>query len=167
MAAAIQPCWISIFMAMFADAVGVETTLFLAAFAASIIGAVFLVRFFLAMFRRAAVKRYLLQRGCAPIKVLWLIIAWRVPVKPSVWVMATAFRVIYSDPNRLVHNSYCWVGYDVGIVVAPIFSGFTRHIEFVKDDIIGELPLPQGWVSDEIVTKKLQENPRTDNPPGD
>jgi hypothetical protein len=156
-------------MAAFADPVALEATLFLAAFALSILGAVFLGRFLLAMFRRAAVKRYLRQRGCEPIKVRWLIFAWWcpwIPVRPSVWVLATAFRVIYSEPNRLIHKAYCWVGYDVSVVVAPIFSGFSRRIEWAKDEIIGELPLPEVWVSDEIVTKKLKENSQTDNSPG-
>jgi hypothetical protein len=126
-------------MAAFADPVAFEATLFLAAFALSVLGAVFLGQFLLAMFRRAAVKRYLRQRGCQPIKVRWLIFAWWcpwIPVGPSVWALATAFRVIYSEPNRLIHKAFCWVGYDVGVVVAPIFSGFSRRIEWVKDEII-------------------------------
>src|SRR5215831_9065330 len=102
-------------MAAFAITVDLEVTLFLAAFALSILGAVFLGLFLLAMFRRAAVKRYLRKRGCEPINVRWLIFAWGpwIPQGPSVWVMATAFRVIYSEPNRLIHKAFCWVGYDV------------------------------------------------------
>jgi hypothetical protein len=156
-------------VAVFGDSVDFEATLLLAAFAVSILGAVFSWRFLLAMFRRTAVKRYLWQRGWEPIKVRWLIFAWWcpwIPVGPSVWVLATAFRVIYSDRNRLIHKAYCWVGYDVGVVVAPIFSGFSRRIEWVKDETIGELPLPEVWVSDEVVIKKLKENSQTDNSPG-
>jgi hypothetical protein len=137
-------------MLAFAQTVEFETTLFLAAFALSILGAAFSGRFFLAMFRRAAIKRSLRQRGCTPIKVRWLIFAWSIPMRPSVWVLATAFRVIYSEPNRLIHKAYCWVGYNVGVLVAPIFSGFSRRIEWVKDEIMGELPPPEVWVSDEI-----------------
>jgi hypothetical protein len=134
-------------MAAFAITVELETTLFLVAFALSILGAVFLGQFFLAMFRRAAVNRYLRQRGCEPIKVRWLILAWWcpwIPVRPSVWLLTTAFRVIYADPNRLIHQAYCWTGYDVGALVAPIFSGCSRRIEWAKDEIIGELPLLEG-----------------------
>jgi hypothetical protein len=153
----------------FVHTVEFDATLLLAAFALSIFGAVFSGRLLLAMFRRGAVKRYLRQRGCAPIKVRWLILAWGcpwIPVSPSVWVLATAFRVIYSEPNRLIHKAYCWVGYDVGVVVAPIFSGFSRRIEWVKDEIIGELPSTEPRVSDEIAINKLDENPQTDNSPG-
>ena len=156
-------------MAAFADRVDFETALFLAAFALSILVAVFLGWFLLAMFRRAAVKRYLQQRGCKPIKVRWLLFAWWCPWIPlgrSAWVQATVFRVVYSEPNRLIHKAYCWVGYDVGVVVASIFSGFSRRIEWVKDEIIGELPLPEVWVSEEIITKKLEENSQIDNSPG-
>ena len=153
---------------MFADTIDFEATLFLAAFALSILGAVFLGRFLLAMFRRAAVKQYLRQRGWEPIKVRWLVFAWWcpwIPAGPSVWVLATAFRVIYSGPNRLIHQAYCWVGYDVVVLSAQIFSGFSLRIDWVKDEIIGELPLPEVWVSDEIVCKKLEGNSQSDNLP--
>jgi len=145
-------------MAVFADAIDLEVTLFLAAFALSILGAVFLWWFLLAMFRRVGVKRYLRQRGCEPMKIRWLIFAWWypwIPMGPSVWVMGTAFQVIYSDPNRFIHKAYCWVGYDVGLVFASLFSNssFPRRIEWVKDEIIGELPLPEVWVNDETIPR--------------
>jgi hypothetical protein len=145
-------------MATFADKAGFEITLLMAAFTLSILSAVFLVRFFFAMLRRAVVKRYLRQRGCTPINVRWLIIAWGIRQRPSVAVQAAAFRVIYAEANGLIHKAYCWVGYDVSVVVAPIFSRSPLQIEWVKDEIIGELPLAEVWVSDKVLTKKLKAN---------
>jgi len=41
------------------------------------------------------------------------------------------------------------------------------QIQWVKDEILGELPLPEVWVSDEIITNKLKDNPQTDRSPGE
>ena len=57
------------------------------------------------------------------------------------------------------------MGYDVVVLSAQIFSGFSLRIDWVKDEIIGELPLPEVWVSDEIVCKKLEGNSQSDNLP--
>lgn len=165
------PIGIPISMIAFAYSVEFETTLFLAAFAFSILSAVFLVKFLFAMIRRAAVKWHLRERGCEPIKVRWLVLAWFLPgirsPGTSVWVGATAFRVIYSGPDRCVHRTYCWVGYDVGLVVAPLWSllSYPLRIEWVKDEIIGQLPPTEVWVDDEIITKKLKDNSQTGNSP--
>lgn len=79
--------------------------------------------------------------------------------------MSKAFRVIYSDPNHLIHKAYCWAGYDVSIISAPIFTALTAplHIQWMKDEIIGEQPLPEVWVSDEIIRKKLKDSSRTED----
>jgi hypothetical protein len=50
---------------------------------------------------------------------------------------AMPFRVIYVDPSRFIHKAYCWVGRDL---YAPMFSPL--RIEWVKDEVIGELPVP-------------------------
>lgn len=140
---------IPILMTAFAYSVEFEAALFLAAFALGILGAVFSGKFLFAMIRRVAVQRDLRQRGCEPIKVRWLILGWFSPWTRSpgrsVWELATAFRVIYSDPNRFIHKAYCWVGYDLGLVTASLGSLLTYpcRIEWVKDEIIGELRLPE------------------------
>jgi hypothetical protein len=86
-----------------------------------------------AMFRRESVKRDLRERGCKPIRIWWTVIDWRVR-----WYDSVPFRVIYSDPNQFVHKACCWVGH--GLMASPFGP---RRVVWVKDEIIGEVPLPE------------------------
>jgi hypothetical protein len=125
-------------MAAFADSVDFETSLFMGAMVVIIPASIVLAMFPFAMLRREALKRHLRQQGCGPIQVRWLIWASWCPdsVVGLMDMFAMPFRVIYSDQNRCVHKAYCWIGQDLyARQPAP------RRIEWIKDEIIGKLPL--------------------------
>jgi hypothetical protein len=126
-------------------AIGVEAGVYFRI--AASIGIFVLLWFLVAMFRREAVKRDLRQRGCKPIRIWWLVFAWWSRLVDSV-----PFRVIYSDRNGFIHKAYCWVGHELfGSPFGP------RRVNWVKDEVIGQLPLPEAWVADEIIRPKLTE----------
>jgi hypothetical protein len=135
------------FAAIFA--ISVEAGVYLR-FAASL-GIFVLLWFLAAMFRREAVKRDLHQRGCKPIRVWWRVFAWWSP-----WYEGMPFRVIYSDQNGFIHKAYCWVGH--WLLDSP-FS--PRRVRWIKDKIIGELPLPEVWADSEILRPKLKDGNST------
>lgn len=66
-----------------------------------------LVLFLLAAFQREQVKRELDDRGCQPLHIWWRPAAYWLPW--ASYFAATAFRVIYSDNNGIVHKGYCFV----------------------------------------------------------
>lgn len=126
-------------MAVFRDNIDYQCLLFLVVFGLSLLCAGILALFPFAMLRRHAVKRCVSQRGCESKHVRWLVWASWCPVTPFSlldWA-AMPFRVIYVDPSRFIHKAYCWVGRDL---YAPMFSPL--RIEWVKDEVIGELPVP-------------------------
>lgn len=89
-----------------------------------------------AMLRREAVKRSLLERACEPLRIRWLVFAGWCPDSPLgllPWV-AMPFRVIYSDPSGLIHRAHCWVG--LNVYRDSPFS--PRRICWLKDEIIGQ-----------------------------
>ncbi len=126
-------------------AVSVEMGLYLRI--AASIGIFVLLWFLGAMFRREAVKRDLHQRGCKPIRIWWLVFAWWSP-----WYDSMPFRVIYSDQNGLIHKAHCWVGH--WLSDSPFGP---RRVNWVKDKVIGQLPLPEAWADNEIIHPKLPE----------
>lgn len=138
------------FMAMFS--ISVETGVFLRI--AASLGIFVFILYLVAMFRRESVKSDLLQRNCKPIRIWWIGCAWWSP-----WFDAMPFRVIYSDQNCFIHKAHCWVGHR--LFDSPFGP---RRVVWVKDNIVGELPLPEVWAESEIVRPKLnEENPQTDN----
>jgi hypothetical protein len=92
------------------------------------------------------VKRDLRQRGCKPIKIWWLVTAWWSP-----WLEAMPYRVIYSDSNGLIHKANCYVGHS--LLAMPLDL---PRVRWVKDEIIGRVPPPEVWVSEEILRQKLK-----------
>jgi hypothetical protein len=129
-------------MTMFA--ISVEAGVYLR-IAASL--SIFVLLWFLnAMFRREAVKRDLRQRGNKPKRIWWIVFAWWSP-----WFYTMPFRVIYSDQKGYVHKARCYV---FGLLAASYFG--SSRVKWFKDEIIGELPLPEVWASDEIIHPKLK-----------
>ena len=109
--------------------------LFVAVASVLLAGTGVMALFPVAMFRREAVKRYLLERGCQPRRVRWLVFTWWCPGSPKgllPWI-AMPFRVVYSDPNGFIHRANCWVGHEV---FDSLFS--PRRICWVKDEVVGE-----------------------------
>jgi hypothetical protein len=131
------------FVAIFADSIDLEIYLRMAA----VPGMVVLLWFLVVMFRREAVKRDLTQRGCKPKSIRWIVFAWWSP-----WYDATPFRVVYIGQDGSIHKAYCRVGH--WLMDSPISP---RRVRWIKDEIIGETPLPEVWASDEMITKKLKE----------
>jgi hypothetical protein len=114
---------------------------------AASLGIFVLLWFLAAMFRREAVKRDLRQRGCKPIRIWWLVFAWWSRLVDSV-----PFRVIYSDRNGFIHKAHCWVGHDLfGSPFGP------RRVTWVKDKVVGQLPMTEILVDNEIIGPKLAE----------
>ena len=124
------------FIAAFSHSVEFDTALFIAGMVVFIPASAVVAMFPFALLRREALKRYLRQRGCEPIQVRWLI--WRIWCPDAVVglmnMFTMPFRAIYADENRRIHKAYCWIGQDLYVrQPAP------RKIEWVKDEIIGEL----------------------------
>lgn len=114
---------------------------------AACLGIVVLLCLLAAMFRRESVKRDLRERGCKPIRIWWVVYtswAWTADRMP--------FRVIYSDQNHFIHKAYCWVGHR--LMDSPFGP---RRVTWVKDEITGELPLPEVYANDEIVRGQLED----------
>jgi hypothetical protein len=129
-------------VAIFADSIDLRIYLRIAA-----VLCIFVLAWFLAaMFRREAVKRDLRQRGCKP-KYIWgIVFAWWAPF------YEVPFRVVYFGPDGSIHKAYCWVGHWLfDLPFSPL------RVRWIKDEIVGEIPLPEVWASDEIITKKLKE----------
>jgi hypothetical protein len=120
---------------------------------AASLGIFVLIWFLGAMFRREVVKRDLRQRGCKPKRIWWIVFAWWSP-----WFYAMPFRVIYSDQNGYVHKARCYV---FGLLAASHFS--SSRVKWFKDEIIGELPLPEVFASNEIIRPKLNQSSQTEN----
>lgn len=94
-----------------------------------IVGFLFVGCFLRAMFRREAVKRELLERGCKLLHVWW------VPCHPvTFWPTChwgTPFRVIYRDPDEHSHRAYCCV---YAALNRTPFG--TRRVDWIKDETI-------------------------------
>lgn len=79
-----------------------------------------------AMFNREAVKRDLFERGCKPIHIWWVPLAYWTPL----WWIAVPFRVIYEDADGRLHKAYCRVYLELmGSPFGP------RRVEWVKDEL--------------------------------
>jgi hypothetical protein len=131
------------FLAIFAGSIDFGIYLRIAA----VLGIFVLLWFLAAMFRRETVKRDLRQRGCKPKYIWWMVFAWWSP-----WYDAMPFRVVYIGQDGSIHKAYCWVGH--WLMDSPISP---RRVRWIKDEIVGEIPLPEVWASDEIIRKKLKE----------
>jgi hypothetical protein len=130
----------------------VETGIYLRI--AASLGIFVLIWFLGAMFRREVVKRDLRQRGCKPKRIWWIVFAWWSP-----WFYAMPFRVIYSDQNGHVHKARCYV---FGLLATSRFG--SSRVKWFKDEIIGQLPLPEVWAADEVIRPKLTDQNFSDEP---
>jgi hypothetical protein len=115
---------------------------------AASLGIFILVWFLFAMFRRESVKRDLRQRGCKPIRIWWMVTAWWSPSLDGM-----PFRVTYSDSNHLIHKASCWVGHR--LMDSPLGA---RRVIWVRDEIIGEMPLPEVSADGGIDRRQLKDN---------
>jgi len=122
-------------MAMLVSTIDWDRWLFVGVASVLFLGVGIVALFPVAMFRRNAVKRHLLQRGCEPQHIRWLVFTWWCPDSPRgllPWI-AMPFRVIYSDSNGFVHRAHCWVGHEVfDSLLSP------RRVCWIKDEIVGE-----------------------------
>ncbi|MGO8764679.1 MAG: hypothetical protein ACLQSR_06035 [Limisphaerales bacterium] len=68
-----------------------------------------LLSFLAAMYQREQVKAELYNRGCAPLRIWWRPAAYWMCRYWFIWWFPTGFRVIYSDPEGMIHKGYCFV----------------------------------------------------------
>ncbi len=97
---------------------------------AATFGIVLVLCWLWAMFNRQAVKRGLLERGCQPIHIWWVPLAYWATALWVRWWTAVPFRVIYKDAEGRLHKAYCCVYQELmGSPFGP------RRIEWIKDEL--------------------------------
>lgn len=115
-----------------------------------------------ALFCREQVKKQIRSNGCQPLRVWWQPAAFWLWRSAAVFYhRPKAFRVWYADRQHFIHAAYCFVYCDW--LDNPLFG--PRKVRWVRDEVVGQLPLPQVWANDEIIHPKLKEqNFQVDNP---
>lgn len=121
-----------------------------------------------AIYCREQVKKQIRSNGCKPLHIWWQPAAfWLWRCAAVFYHRPKAFRVWYADRQHFIHAAYCFVYCDW--FDNPLFG--PRKVRWVRDEVVGQLPLPEVWASDEIIRPKLKEqNFQVDNPlktPGD
>ncbi len=114
-----------------------------------IAGCIALMLFLFAMFQREQVKRDLDERGCQPLHIWWRPMAYWLPWQ-SYWG-ATGFRVVYLDPNGLIHKGYCFVYRSF----LKDWQRGNRRVQWLADTRCNPSPTTEAWANNEILRRKL------------
>lgn len=114
-----------------------------------------------AVFCREQVKKQIRSNGCQPLHVWWQPAAfWLWRCAAVYYHRPKAFRVWYADRQHFIHAAYCFVYCDW--LDNPLFG--PRKVRWVRDQVVGQLPLPEVSASDEIIRPKLEQDFQMDNP---